>query len=69
MVSRYNIDLACSYMVGDTTMDIQTGVNAGVKTILVHTGEAGRDGKFEVKADYEAKDLMEAVRIVVGNEG
>lgn len=43
MVSKYNIDLSNSYMIGDTTVDIQTGFNAGMKTILVLTGEAGKD--------------------------
>ena len=32
---RYNIDLAGSWMIGDTTMDIQTGINAGMRTALV----------------------------------
>ncbi len=69
MVLKYNIDIEHSYMVGDTTLDIQTGINAGVKTILVHTGEDGKDGKFEVRADFEAEDLFEAVKIIVTNEG
>lgn len=43
MVEKYNIDLSSSFFVGDSTVDIQTGVNAGLKTILVKTGQAGRD--------------------------
>lgn len=35
---KYNIDLIKLYFVGDTTMDIQTGINAGMKTILIKTG-------------------------------
>ena len=62
---RYNIDLQASWYIGDTTTDIQTGINAGMKTILVHTGEAGRDGRYPVKADYEADDLLEAVEMIV----
>ncbi len=45
MAGKYNIDLAQSYMVGDTTVDIQTGINAGMKTVLLETGDAGNDGK------------------------
>ena len=58
---KYNIDLKQSWYVGDTTMDIQTGINAGMRTILVKTGEAGKDGKYQVKADFEADNLEFAV--------
>lgn len=65
MVRKYNIDIAGSYMVGDTTMDIQTGRNAGLKTILLGTGEAGADGKFDVVPDYKALYLMDAVDYIL----
>ncbi|MBQ6217200.1 MAG: HAD-IIIA family hydrolase [Erysipelotrichaceae bacterium] len=58
---KYNIDLGSSWFVGDTTMDIQTGKNAGMKTILVQTGEAGKDGKYNAVPDFTAEDTMEAV--------
>lgn len=62
---KYNIDLSKSWYVGDSTVDIQTGINAGMKTILVHTGEAGKDGKFVVTPDFEAEDLLAAVERIV----
>ena len=62
---KYNIDLTKSWYVGDTTTDIQTGIHAGMKTVLVRTGEAGKDGKYPVKADYEAEDLLEAVELIL----
>lgn len=65
MVSKYNIDLKNSYMVGDSTIDIQTGVNAGIKTILVLTGQAGQDGKYQIEPDYRVANLLEAVKIIV----
>lgn len=65
MISRYHIDCSQSYMVGDTTMDIQTGINAGLHTILVHTGEAGKDGKYHVNAEIEAENLLEAVKKII----
>lgn len=65
---RFNVDLASSWVVGDTTVDIQTGVNAGCKTVLVMTGEAGKDGKFDVKADIEAANLLEAVKKILAKE-
>lgn len=66
MAEAYNIDLSASYMIGDSTTDIQTGINAGLKTVLVHTGVGGADGKYDVKADYETQDLLEAVRLILG---
>lgn len=65
MVERYNIDVNTSYMVGDTTTDIQTGINAGLKTILVHTGESGKDRKYNVDADMEVQNILEAVEAVL----
>jgi len=35
----FNIDLSRSYLIGDSASDILCGLNAGVKTILVQTGE------------------------------
>jgi len=34
----HNIDLTKSYFIGDTVSDVQCGLNAGLKTILVKTG-------------------------------
>lgn len=65
---RYNIDLAKSWMVGDTTMDIQTGVNAGMRTALVLTGEGGKDKKYDVVPDLVCKDLLEAVEKILSME-
>lgn len=63
--AELNIDLAASWMIGDTTMDIQAGSNAGVRTILVQTGEGGKDGKHDVKPDFVARDLAQAVDIIL----
>ena len=61
---KHNIDLTKSYIIGDTTIDIMTGINAGLKTILVKTGLGGTDNKYDVKADYVAENLLEAVKII-----
>ena len=60
--ARYNIDLSASWMVGDTTVDIQTGLNAGTHTALVRTGVAGRDRKYDVKPEMIADDLLQAAK-------
>lgn len=63
---RFNIDLAQSWMVGDTTVDLQTGLNAGTHTALVLTGEAGRDGKYDVQPQCTGADLLDVVKQIIG---
>ena len=63
--SKYNIDLSKSFMIGDTTMDLELGRRAGVKTCLVLTGEAGNDKKFSKESDFVAENLEKAVDIIL----
>jgi D-glycero-D-manno-heptose 1,7-bisphosphate phosphatase len=58
---EYRLDLSRCFMVGDRPSDIQTGANAGTKTILVLTG-AGCDtlAKHEVNPDFVAEDILAA---------
>lgn len=62
---KYNIDLGKSWMVGDTTMDIQTGKNAGTRTALVLTGDGGKDGKYVAVPDIVCRDLGQAVKMIL----
>ena len=64
-VKKYNIDLSKSYMVGDSTMDLELARNAGVKSVLVDTGFAGNDGKYDRSCDIEAKYLLDAVEKII----
>lgn len=64
-VIRYNIDLSSSWMVGDTTVDIQTGINAGTHTALVATGEKENDRKYSVCADYIGSTLLDIVNHIL----
>lgn len=63
---RYHIDLARSWVIGDSTMDIEFGRRGGCHTVLVLTGEAGRDGKYAATPERTAADLLEAVRGILG---
>lgn len=65
-VEELNIDLSASYMIGDMTGDIMLGKNVGCKTILVETGQAGKDGVFQVKADYTVASIREAAGVILG---
>ena len=67
-VMKYNIDLAASWIIGDTTMDIQTGRNAGIHTALVLTGEGGKDRKYDAAPDLICADIYEAVKEILKRE-
>lgn len=58
---EYSLNLSRCFMVGDRESDIQAGINAGARTILVLTG-AGRDmlAKQAVKPDVVAEDIRAA---------
>jgi histidinol-phosphate phosphatase family protein len=64
-VADLNIDLKQSWFIGDTTTDVQTARNAGVKSMLVRTGSAGKDGKHDAKADFTFDTLNEAVDLIL----
>lgn len=64
-VKKYNIDLSASWFIGDTTVDIRTGINAGIKTVLVLTGDAGNDKKYDDCPDLVCKDLLDAVSQII----
>lgn len=59
------IDRAASWFVGDTTVDIETGRRAGLRTILIRTGHAGQDDRFPFRPDYVMPDLGTAVSWVL----
>jgi histidinol-phosphate phosphatase family protein len=64
-VTELNIDLAQSWLIGDTTTDMQTARNAGLRSILVRTGAAGKDGKHAALPQRVADSLGEAVEIIL----
>ncbi|MBC7700867.1 HAD-IIIA family hydrolase [Aquabacterium sp.] len=68
-VKELEIDRRQSWMVGDTTGDILAGQRAGVRTILLRTGHAGRDHKHPVQADYVCDDLPTAVDWILNGHG
>lgn len=61
---QFSINKKKSFLIGDTTADILAGKRAGVKTILVKTGYGGSDGKHDVKPDFIAKNILDAVKFI-----
>lgn len=69
MISRatkqFPIDLSSSWLIGDTTIDIELARRAGMQSILVHTGSAGQDGKYpNAKPTLVAANLLEAASLI-----
>jgi D,D-heptose 1,7-bisphosphate phosphatase len=65
---KFNIDLKGSYIVGDSVSDIECGVNAGLKTILVKTGK-GEDSFSVLKKQnkfptFVAQNILEVSSII-----
>jgi D,D-heptose 1,7-bisphosphate phosphatase len=58
-----NIDLGASWMVGDSVADLKAASAAGVKSVLVRTGEP--TAGVEAMADYIFDDLRQAVDFIV----
>lgn len=63
------IDRRVSWCVGDTTSDIEAGRRASLRTILLRTGHAGRDGRLPVQPDYVTVDLAAAVDWILEGHG
>lgn len=60
----FNIDLKQSFMVGDRGVDIQTGANAGMKTVLI--GGRKLEDKYPAKPDLVFNSLLAAVDHILG---
>ena len=66
---KYDFDVKASYMIGDRFSDIGFGKNAGLKTILVRSGDGEKDfmqrrNETEYNTDFVVKDLSVAVKLI-----
>ena len=64
-LAEHDIDVSRSWLVGDKTVDILTGVNAKLRTVLVETGYGGEDGIHDVAADHRVADLAAAADVIL----
>jgi D-glycero-D-manno-heptose 1,7-bisphosphate phosphatase len=70
----HGIDLSASWMIGDSDIDIQAGVNAGCKTVRLIAGDQASDNAQRVStstthADITARSFLEAIRRIFEQEG
>ena len=65
-IKKYNIDREKSYMIGDKTSDIGTGIKSNLKTVLVKTGYGLKDmekiNKNETLVCENLKDFSEVLK-------
>jgi D,D-heptose 1,7-bisphosphate phosphatase len=67
-----DIDLRASWMVGDDAPDVEAGQRAGCRTIRLPPGAAPLPGEVaqeDVQADFNARNLVEAARIILRESG
>lgn len=63
--TEMGIDLKNSWIIGDKSSDIKAGQAAGIKTILIKTGYAGREpGAENVRPDFISDSLLHAVETI-----
>ena len=60
----FNLDISKCFMIGDSNVDVETGINAGIKTIRVKSDLVEVE-KFT--PSYRAENLLQAVKIVLNN--
>jgi len=70
LAREFNVALEDSYFIGDKLIDIQTGKNAGCRTILINADNLSIENENEWSSpDYIADDLREAVDWIVKKTG
>ena len=64
-VQEFNVLREGSWLIGDTTVEIETARRAGLKSILVETGYAGLDYRLWATPDAVVPDLGAAVSFIL----
>jgi len=68
-VKEFNIDLSHSFFIGDSTVDVKTAQNAGIRFIGVKTGYGLKDSKYKLVNDFPlTKNLLEGVKFIIKNK-
>ncbi|MCH6575508.1 MAG: HAD family hydrolase [Bacteroidetes bacterium] len=65
-VEEFDIDLSKSFFIGDSAADIECGMNAGIKTILVKTGY-GRETLYMLQKENKIPNFVAENFLDAGN--
>ena len=64
-----NISFENSWVVGDSSRDILSAQNAGMRSILVCTGHAGKDNSYIATPDFTVDNIQEAIKLILKEAG
>ncbi|MBS0426084.1 MAG: HAD-IIIA family hydrolase [Proteobacteria bacterium] len=64
-MAAMNIQVTESWMIGDSTADVLAAHSAGLRSVLVDTGEGGADGKHVVQPDFRFPHVGAAADFIV----
>ncbi len=64
-IAEMNIDRTDSWMIGDTSVDVETAARANLRSVLLGTGHGGRDGRYPGRPDFEFPTLAEAIDFIL----
>jgi histidinol-phosphate phosphatase family protein len=64
-VLDFNISIEDSWLIGDTTTDVETAKRCKLKSVLVQTGYGGLDEKFDTVPDFIVPDFNAAVTFIL----
>ena len=59
----FNLDVSACAIIGDSDLDIKTGINAGIPAVKVLTGAPEKEGDSE--PSFKAKDLLSATEYIL----
>jgi histidinol-phosphate phosphatase family protein len=64
---KFNIDLSESWIIGDSSADVGVAKNAGLRSIIVKTGNMGLDCKYHQYPDFVFPNLNSAVDFIAND--
>jgi mannose-1-phosphate guanylyltransferase/phosphomannomutase len=67
-IEKYDIDRNGSWMVGDSTTDIEAGAAAGLKTILVKTGYGGQNAVSKITPNAIIDSVANIPEVVLSRQ-
>ncbi len=65
---EHHIDLAASWMIGDKSSDVEAGLNAGCRSILVRTGYGVQEGQGLPPSALVVDSLTEAIELIIAKK-
>lgn len=60
-----NVDQSGSWLIGDTSTDVETARRACIRSVVVGTGHGGRDGRYPQRSDFEFLTVGAAVDFIL----